>query len=270
MSASNTDLATVGRSEIAASDQPMSMMNFIAMALENPAIDASKLKALLDMQREVMADQAKVQFNQALHAAQAAIPQVEKLGLVNLIRKDGTDGGKYAFARWEDMDKVLRPIMATNGFTLSFDMTQRPGDGGGATVTATLSHVAGHSIQRSVSLALDAGAGRNNLQAMGSTIAYSKRYLAEMLFNIVRKGADDDGKLGGTKFITEAQAQQIEALILETKSDRPRFMEHFQLASLLNMTADAATPAFNMLLSKVKPERRQVWQDAIKNGGVPA
>ena len=45
------EIATRPDNTIAAPD---SMMNFIAMALENPAIDATKLKALLDMQREVV------------------------------------------------------------------------------------------------------------------------------------------------------------------------------------------------------------------------
>jgi hypothetical protein len=43
-------------------------------------------------------------------------------------------------------------------------------------------------------LQLDTGPGRNQNQAMGSTLSYGKRYTAEMLLNIVREGEDTDGK----------------------------------------------------------------------------
>lgn len=199
------------------------MDDFIAMALRDPSIDAGKLKALLDMKREVLADQAKVEFNKALHAAQAEIPQVEKLGTVKL-GKAGEDKGSYAFARWEDMDKVLRPIMDRYGFTLRFDMEQRTTEGGGAKVMAILSHVAGHRETASISLALDAGPGRNNLQAMGSTLSYSKRYLAEMLFNIVRKGQDTDGVGADKKFVTQEQEDEILTLLKTAGREQHSFL----------------------------------------------
>ena len=108
------------------------------------------------------------------------------------------------------MDWVIRPIMGRHGFTLSFNMESK--DGGGAVVTGTLLHRDGHSKSASVPLALDAGAGRNNLQAMGSTLAYGKRYCAEMLLNIVRKSEDDDGVSGGKRLITADQVKELAAL----------------------------------------------------------
>lgn len=209
----------VAKTQEGAVAAPDSMMNFIAMALENPAIDANKLKALLDMQREVIGDQAKVAFNQALHEAQAEMPRVKKNGMVTL----GDKKGGYAFATWADMDTALRPLLDKYGFTLSFDMTAK--DGGGAVVTGTLTHVAGHSKSVSLPLALDTGPGRNNLQAMGSTLSYGKRYCTEMLFNIVREGADDDGKAGGTKFITADQIAELDALLKEVGRDEGPFLD---------------------------------------------
>jgi hypothetical protein len=204
------------------------MDDFIGMALRNASIDVNKLEALLRMKREAVAEQAKVAFYEALHAAQAEMPQVERLGVVRLISKDGKDLGSYNFAKWEDMDRVLRPIMERHGFTLDFDMEQRAAEGGGAKVTATLTHAKDgrtHSMTRAVSLALDGGAGRNNLQAMGSTLSYAKRYLAEMLFNIVRKGADDDGVSASKKYITPEQADELRALSKQAKRDEGALLD---------------------------------------------
>lgn len=183
-----------------------SLLNFVAQAVSDPNVDVAKLEALLRMQREIVADQAKVTFNRQLHAAQAVIRPIAKNGTVTL----GDKKGSYAFTTWEDMDKVLRPIMEQHGFTLTYTMETK--DGGGAVITGTLLHVDGHSKSASIPLALDSGPGRNNLQAMGSTMSYGRRYVAEMLFNLVRKGEDDDGKSGGAKFIQPEAVQELAEL----------------------------------------------------------
>lgn len=193
------------------------IMNFIAEAVTNPAIDVSKLEVLLRMKREVTADRGVILFNEALHRAQADMPRVKKNGTIDMGAK-----GSMPFAKWEDMDLVLRPILDAYGFSLSFDTLPR--EGGGSIVVATLQHIAGHYKTASFSLPLDSGAGRNNLQAAGSTLSYGKRYTAEMLLNIVREGIDDDGKAGGMVFVTPAEAAELAALISETRTDPGQFL----------------------------------------------
>lgn len=197
------------------------IMQFIRHAVSDPSVDVGKLRELLAIHKEVRTDAAVVSFNRALHIAQSEMPSVEKRGTVTL----GSNKGSYAFATWEDMDKVLRPIMDRHGFSLSFDMQQRVGDGGGAIITGTLSHVDGHSKSASIPLALDSGPGRNATQAMGSTMSYGRRYCAEMLFNIVRKGIDDDGKLGGTKFIGEDEVTELVDLCKEAGREESTFLD---------------------------------------------
>jgi hypothetical protein len=213
MSDESTDLTTttnrMGLAFVEEPRSPPSLLNFVAQAVSDPAVDVAKLEALLRMQREIVADEAKITFNKALRSAQAEIPPIEKNGTIRLVR-DGVDKGSIPFTTWEDMDKVMRPIMDRYGFTLTFDMSMK--DGGGAVITGTLLHVDGYSKSASIPLALDTGPGRNNLQAMGSTLSYGRRYTAEMLFNLVRKGVDDDGNRGGTKFIREHEAEELRAL----------------------------------------------------------
>jgi hypothetical protein len=193
------------------------MMNFIAEAVTNPAIDVAKLEVLLRMKREVTADRGVLLFNEALHRAQAAMPRVKKNGTIDMGSK-----GSMKFAKWEDMDTILRPILDAHGFSLSFDTAPR--DGGGSVITGTLQHTAGHHRTASMSLPLDSGAGRNNLQAAGSTLSYGKRYVAEMLLNIVREGDDDDGKAGGMVFVTQAEATELTNLVAATGTDLRQFL----------------------------------------------
>lgn len=208
MSASPTELATVEAGGAPAiQDNPTSLLAAIERMARDPTVDADKLERLLAMQERMEARHAEAEFNRALHAAQMEMPRVSKRGTIELGGK-----GSIAFARWEDIDAVLRPIMQRHGFSLSFDSSARESQGGGAVVSGTLRHSGGHSKTASMSLPLDSGPGRNNLQAMGSTLSYGKRYVAEMLFNIVREGDDDDGKRGGTRYITEAQADELRGL----------------------------------------------------------
>lgn len=223
---------------------PGALLSAIVQMAKDPSVDADKLERLLAMQERMEGRQAEALFNQALHAAQTEMPRVAKNGTIRL----GEGKGAIPFATWEDVDAALRPIMQRHGFSLSFDMAMK--EGGGAVITGTLRHSAGHAKTASIPLALDSGPGRNNLQAMGSTFSYGRRYVAEMLFNIVRTGADDDGKAGGTRYITEDQAMQIEALLTETRSDRTRFLRHFNVASLLEIDVQNFPAAVNMLHAK--------------------
>lgn len=195
-----------------------SLLNFVAQAVSDPNIDVAKLEALLRMQRQIVTEEAVVTFNKALRGAQAEIPPIAKNGTIDLGGK-----GSIPFTTWEDMDKVLRPVMDKHGFTLTFDMQVK--EGGGALITATLLHVDGHSKTASIPLALDTGPGRNNLQSMGSTMMYGRRYTTEMLFNLVRKGIDNDGADFGKRFITEDQAEELRAMCREAGRVEGTFLQ---------------------------------------------
>ena len=223
--------------------QPGSMLAVIVAAATNPAVDVAKLKELMAMQERLEERQATRTFNQALARVTREMPRVAKNGTIELGGK-----GSIPFAKWEDMDEMIRPRMEAEGFTLSFDSSIR--DGGGAVISGTLLHEDGHSRTVSIPLPRDSGPGRNNLQALGSTLSYGKRYCTEMLFNIVREGADDDGRSGGARYITEDQALAIETLITETKSNRVDFMRHFEINSILEMRVEQHTAALNMLNTK--------------------
>lgn len=210
----------LGNSEQLPVTQTTALLNIIAAASENPEVDVTKLTELLNLQERVLAREAEAAFNKAFSDLSAEIPRVQKNGTVKL----GDGKGGYKFATWEDMDEVLRPRLRRHEFTLSFDAAQREGQGGGAVITATLLHSGGHSRSASIPLPLDSGAGRNNLQAMGSTISYGKRYSCDLLLNIVRTDEDDDGVRGGMQFISAEQVGELEDLARETGTDLDAFL----------------------------------------------
>lgn len=191
---------------------PGALLNAIVQMASDPRVDADKLEKLLAMQERMEARDAERQFNQAMMRLPAI--HVKKNGRIDLTSKDDRAKGlanqrEVPFAKWEDIARIIEPLLDAEGFRLSFNSALRQGDGGGLVVTGTLLHREGHTRSASIPLPLDTGPGRNNLQAQGSTLSYGKRYTAEMLLNIVRDGDDDDGKRGGTKYITAEEAEEL-------------------------------------------------------------
>lgn len=231
-----------------------SLLSFVAQAVKDPTIDVAKLEALLRMQREIVSDDAKAQFNEAFIRLQMKLPRITKKGVLEYpVDKNKPDGPKRkiaSFAKWEDIDAAIRPILDDEGFALSFTTAPRIGDGGGLIVTAILRHRAGHSTETSIPVPLDTSGGKNNLQGYGSTMSYGKRYAATAALNIIAEGEDDDGVRGGMRFVTADDVKELEELITRTGTDRLRFLQFFGIAELENLPIDSMTPARNMLLSK--------------------
>lgn len=223
--------------------EPNSLLPAIITLAKDPAVDVAKLSALLDMQAKMEVRQAEQAFTEAFARLSPNLPQIKKGGVIDLGK-----GRKIAFARFEDIDRVIRPLLGAEGFTLSFD--SQPRDGGGLVVTGHLMHRAGHSRVATIPLPLDQGPGRNNLQAVGSTLAYAKRYLVEMLLNLVRESEDDDGNKGGTAFITPEECEDLVALIRETGTDEQKFLATMGVEELGLIPQAAFTAGKNMLLSK--------------------
>lgn len=225
--------------------QPESLLPAIITLAKDPAVDVSKLSALLDMQAKMEARQAEREATEAFTALSGELPRVKKTGVIDMGAK-----GSMKFAKWDEMDKVIRPLLVKHGFTLSFNSVERTS--GGLTVTGELMHRSGHIRTATIPLALDSGAGRNNLQAMGSTLSYGKRYCAEMLLNIVREGDDDDGNKGGVAYITPEQCEELQDLIRETGTDDRKFLATMGADELGQIPQAAFTAGKNMLLAKRK------------------
>jgi|HubBroStandDraft_5_1064220.scaffolds.fasta_scaffold61673_2 hypothetical protein len=188
--------------------------------LANPDIPADKMEVVMKMRREVLGDQAREAFMEHFAALSAEMPQVERDGTVELV-KDGRSMGKYAFTTIENMDTILRPLLAKHGFAISFASVDNKES---ITITGTLS---GWGWERTSTYTLppDAGPGRNALQARGSSRRYAKRYIVDDLVNVVRKGKDDDARGAMEALIDATQVKELVTLIKATATDEAAFLK---------------------------------------------
>lgn len=172
--------------DIATPDPFVSMVESLAT---NKAIDADKLEKLVDVQLKVMAENARREFNVAMSAVEANLPQVA--------RDAQNDQTRSLYARHETIARAIKPIYTQYGFSTSF--SQAEGPQGFIRIRGTLRHVGGHEAEYLVDLPLDDKGIKGNvnktpLHATGSTLTYGRRYLTCMMFDVAT-GDDTDGNM---------------------------------------------------------------------------
>lgn len=236
---------------VATIEQP-SFLNVLAAAAESEKVDAGKLETLLNVQIRVMEKQAEIDFNMAMGELQKELPTITKKGRIQFKDSKGEERNT-PFARYEDIDKAIRPSMLKHGFTMSYTTTAAEG---GLMMEATLAHVKGHSKKASMRLPLDTSGSKNNLQAAGSTISYGKRYLLGMLLNIITVGEDDDGQ-GADDLINEKQLKELEDLVATAKADKPKFLKTIKCEKLEDLKAKKFPEAKALLDNKIRANKKK-------------
>lgn len=232
------------------SDQAASMLAIVARAAADPQVNVEKMNALLDMQERIIGRQALAEFNSAFSRLAGKLPRIKRDGTVAYEDKiTGKTKSAFKFARWEDIMRVIAPLLDDEGFALTFKAAPRQGDGGGLLVTGKLLHVGGHSEEASIPLPLDSSGGKNNLQGYGSTFSYGKRYTATMLLNIVTEGEDDCGVRGAMEFINADTAAKITAELNRRKIPFAAFCDLLGVNSIEEIEVKNLPQARNALAS---------------------
>ena len=222
---------------------------FLMQALSNPEIPADKLQIMLQMRREVLHDQAKEAYQEAFAAFSAEMPAVERDGMVEL----GDGKGRYPFTTYEQMDKILRPLLVKHGFSLQFWSS----DAENKDWIVVHGALIGHGWQRESVYPVppDVGRGRNALQARGSAQSYAKRYIADLLCNIVRKGMDDDARRAMQAAIDPKQVAELDRLMKATNTSEATFLK--MMVTGAETIADIQPRDYPRLLNALQEKARK-------------
>lgn len=176
--------------EVATVEAQSGMVAMIERLALNPDVDVAKLEKLLEMQERILDRNSKVAYAMALSAMQPKLPVITENGEIK--NRDGKVQSTYAL--WEDINDAIKPILAEHGFALSFKTGYLDKD---EIVTCVLTHRDGHSEETSMRLPRDDSGSKNQVQGVGSSISYGKRYTACALLNITSRGEDDDAQSTG-------------------------------------------------------------------------
>ena len=173
--------------------QDNALMALISRAAMDASFDVAKLQALMEMKERWDATEARKAYVAAMAEFKANAPEILKRKLVEFDTAKGTTS--YKHAELADVTSAVTQPLAQAGFTHAWATRQL--DGGLIEVTCTLTHRLGHSESTTLKGSPDQSGGKNNIQAIASTVTYLERYTLLMATGLATRGMDDDGVAAG-------------------------------------------------------------------------
>lgn len=220
------------------------LLDVISRAARDPNVDIDKMERLLQMQERVQARDSKSAFDQALSEMMPELPEIVEHGGI----PDRSGKIQSTYAKWEDINAAIKPILAKYGFGLTFRNTEA--DDGRVRVTGILSR-AGHREETTVTLPHDGSGSKNAVQAVGSSTSYGQRYAAKLLLNLTSRGMDDDGAAGGNaKLVDDVQLARLLEVAEQVGADIKRFCDYMGVRSMGEIPAAKFDAAIDKLRAK--------------------
>lgn len=168
---------------------PMSMLQ---IAIEKD-LSIEKIQQLMDLQDRWERNEARKAYDKAMSRFMADPPDVYKNKHVSYKNsKDQTV--QYDHATLDNLAKQVGEKMAPNGLSFRWQIEQL--EGGLIRVSCIIAHELGHRESVPLQAGLDQSGGKNNIQALGSTVKYLQRYTLEAAAGVATKSKEDDDGAG--------------------------------------------------------------------------
>lgn len=228
-------------------DMPEQVVALFQQALQQGEGGAVALEKLVDLQERMHRRRAELEFSIALAEFQQVCPSIAKSSTAKIMTKGGSSY-QFTYADLEEIISTVRPHLASNGFSFSFDSKT---DGKMLTCTCTLRHAMGHRESSSFTLPTESASGASEQQKVGGALTYAKRQcLISILGLSVTDPEPEPVKRAGT--INEDQASNLLALIEETKVSREKFCARFGVANVTDLPASQYAEAVRLLEKRRK------------------
>jgi hypothetical protein len=221
-----TNLSVLPNGELGAAARASAVtpMDMLARAVDSGA-GLDMVEKLMGLQERWEANQARKAFDEAISAAKAKIPPIER---------NAKGHNEKRYANFAAIAKVVDPILSEHGLSYRFRTTQ----GERISVTCVLSHKSGHSEETTLSGPADTSGAKNAIQAIGSTLTYLQRYSLVQMLGLAAD-TDDDGKAAGVGGkITDEQAKEIADKCKEVSDTfDENFCSYFGIAAIADLPA---------------------------------
>lgn len=212
--------------ELATSDTS-GLMSLIERATMSPDFDVAKLEKLLDVKERWEANEARKAFVVASTEFRSEAPKLVKNKRVSFDLKTG-GRTEYDHATLDSIADALAPVLSKFGLTYRWETGQADN---AIKVTCILTHVMGHSEAVTLQAPPDPSGGKNNIQAVGSTVSYLQRYTLLAATGLATAGQDQDGERP-VDFITEDEKVQLIELMKESGADTVKFLAYLQVPDI--------------------------------------
>lgn len=221
-------------------------LSLIQQALSDPNVNPDKLQQMLVVKKEWEADEARKEFNTAMHAAQSEMPTV--------IKDAQNVHTRSNYARLETVAKAIKPVYMKHGFSISFgeDVCDREDY---ILIIATVRHIGNHiETYKRFGPIDDKGpkgsSVKTKLHGCQSTMSYMQRNLLCSIFGVTVTDTDNDGNTGDSPTaISEKQADDIERYLADLPKDmRGKILKFAKADSVDNID----TQWFQLIMAKLR------------------
>lgn len=238
--------------------QQKNVLAIIADAASNPAVNPENMRMLLDMQKEIMAEQRRCDFNDAFLLMQSELPAIRQDRKIEIRKKDASGERTGAiqqstpYATFPNIMKTIKPILRKYNFSLWFATEMLPE---GRLLVRGFIDGYGHQRSTAFPLPADTSGSKNNQQGWGSAQSYGKRYCTIALLNIVSESPEDsdtDGYTGNFQRvkgggvvdipdapkITAAQRNEIVGLLEDARIKEQNFCQRYGVDQISQLPAE--------------------------------
>lgn len=198
---------------------PSNLIAFLARAVHDPSVDVHKLEAIYRIitderreQREIRAAGLREEYHDEMSAVQAEMKAV--------VRNAFNAETRSKHATLEAVDDAIRPIYTKRGFSLSF--SQADNDSPEIKIICVVRR-RGHEETYFLSALSDTlgpkgTPNKTNVQGVGSSVSYLRRYLTCMIFNVALRD-DNDGNRRPANDTGEVLGQNAVDLLYQLIAD---------------------------------------------------
>lgn len=236
----------------ALSDEGASEVAMLLRAVTDPNVDVQKAQAIEGMIERRRAALAKAAFVKAYIALQSDLPEIDQDGKIvaeGVSRRSGKAySQKSSYSTFPNLYRMVKPKLRAHGF--GFLCAPDVGkDGVGIIMHGTLMHDAGHEFSGLLPLKLETSGSKNDLQGVGSSLSYGRRYLLITLCQIISRAPQDKDINGATpedvksedevddNKITMEQAIQLREKIEASGLTAERFCTKYRIKSPSDLPA---------------------------------
>lgn len=191
MTEESKDLVQQASTEVAQPISSNDILNQIVSLAQDPE-KAGAIEAMANLAMAMQDREAKRRFSMAKHEAVMEMPTITKRGA---IINHKTNMLQSRYSTFEDIDRVVRPILSKHRLILTFNVNH---EGQMVTVQPVLSYSDGEMAYEEkggeMVLAVDTTGSKNATQGAGSAASYGKRHSMKAMLNIIEDGEDNDGQ----------------------------------------------------------------------------
>jgi hypothetical protein len=229
--------------------QPVTPMDLISRAQQaNASIE--QMQQLFDLQLRYEANEARKAYNEAMSNFREECPTIERARKV--------EHNKTKFAGLAESIEAIRPFLSKYGLSHQWKTKQ---DGANISVECTVTHRMGHSESTSLSASPDKSGGKNDIQAIGSTVSYLERYTLYAILGLSSREMDTDGNLtqkDEPPRVSERQWMDFTALVSDIKGERAeKYLKTFCSYHRINDIAELPASKFDAAVIALEKERNK-------------